>query len=226
MTIYVMLREVCLKHRNNRREIILRVRTQVLSWQRCLFFWSYAARVSQPAPPICGHRPRAGCLNANQAMPVPFRRAALAQGPELVEGQFRLTAPFFRYPQSNHTTCAAGASLRSRVSKTPRARGSTETPCHFSNRGGARWEGSGLISRLRAGSIPAPATSFIGPLDHSGGHSPRKRESTVQSRGGPLFSNRGKVENPGSLISSPIVVRLHVPQPSRVGSRVKIACRL
>ena len=39
MTIYVMLREVCLKHRNNRREIILRVRTQVPSWQRCLFFF-------------------------------------------------------------------------------------------------------------------------------------------------------------------------------------------
>ena len=26
-----------------------------------------------------------------------------------------------------------------------------------------------------------------GPLDHSGGHPPRKRESTVQSRGGPPF---------------------------------------
>jgi len=48
----------------------------------------------------------------------------------------------------------------------------------------------------------------------------------VQSRGGPHFSNRGKVENPGSLISFLIVVRLHVPQPSRVGSRVKIASRL
>ena len=83
MTNYVMLREVCLKHRNNRREIILRVRTQVPSWQRCLFFLSYAARVSQPAPPICGHRPRAGCLNANQAMPV----------------QFRLTAPIFKISQ-------------------------------------------------------------------------------------------------------------------------------
>ncbi len=39
MTIYVMHREVCLKHRKNRREIILRVRTQVPSWQRCLFFF-------------------------------------------------------------------------------------------------------------------------------------------------------------------------------------------
>ena len=34
-----MHREVCLKHRKNRREIFLRVRTQVLSWQRCLFFF-------------------------------------------------------------------------------------------------------------------------------------------------------------------------------------------
>ena len=152
--------------------------------------------------------------------------------------------------------CAAGASLRSGNSKSPRDRGSTGTPCHFIRaqqrecadsiaRGkpqggrvkthgcvrpanlrafcrGARWEGTGLISRKRAGSIPAPATNFHGPLDHSGGHSPRKRESTVQSRGGPLFSNRGKVENPGSLISFLIVVRLHVPQPnSRGGSSLK-----
>ena len=39
MTNHVMHREVCLKHRKNRREIILRVRTQVPSWQRCLFFF-------------------------------------------------------------------------------------------------------------------------------------------------------------------------------------------
>ena len=39
MTSYVMHREVCLKHRKNRREIFLRVRTQVPSWQRCLFFF-------------------------------------------------------------------------------------------------------------------------------------------------------------------------------------------
>ena len=55
MTSYVMHREVCLKHRKNRREIFLRVRTQVPSWQRCLFFLSNAARVrnrSQPAPLI------------------------------------------------------------------------------------------------------------------------------------------------------------------------------
>ena len=56
------------------------------------------------------------------------------------------------------------------------------------NCGEAKWEGSGLISRLRAGSIPAPANHFPGLLDHSGGHPPCKRESTVQSRGGPPFS--------------------------------------
>jgi len=32
---------------------------------------------------------------------------------------------------------------------------------------------------------------FLGPLDHSEGHSPRKRESTVQSRGGPPIPNGG-----------------------------------
>src|SRR4030095_476519 len=80
------------------------------------------AHRSQPAPLIRVHRSRAGCLSANQAMPV----------------QVRLSAPIF------HT---AGASLRSSVSKTLRARGGTETLCHFSNCGGAKWEGSGLISR-------------------------------------------------------------------------------
>ena len=46
----VMHQEVCLKHRNNRREILLRVRTQVPSWQRCLFFLSNAARVHSMYP--------------------------------------------------------------------------------------------------------------------------------------------------------------------------------
>lgn len=75
-----MQREVCLKHRNNRREIILRVRTQIRVGSGVCSFLSYAARASQPAPLICGHRSRAGLLSANQVMPV----------------QFRLTAPIFR----------------------------------------------------------------------------------------------------------------------------------
>ena len=50
----------------------------------------------------------------------------------------------------------------------------------------------------------------------------------MQSRGGPPFQNRGKVENRGSLISFHIVVRLHVPQNSFIWvvRRVKIAHRL
>lgn len=83
MTIYVMHREVCLKHRKNRREIILRVRTQVPSWQRCLFFFVVSGAGVTTRAAFCGHRSREGCLSANQAMPV----------------QVRLTAPIFRYPQ-------------------------------------------------------------------------------------------------------------------------------
>ena len=105
-----MQREVCLKHRNNRHEIILRVRTQIRVGSGVCSFLSYAARASQPAPLICGHRSRAGLLSANQVMPV----------------QLRLTAPI-----SKHVMCAAGASLRSGNSKSPRDRGSTGTPCQF-----------------------------------------------------------------------------------------------
>ena len=122
MTPLVMHREVCLKHRKNRREILQRVRTRVPSWQRCLFFLSYAARASVPAPPICGHRPRAGCLNANQAMPV----------------QFRLTAPFFQHggrqlaQQSLQNLAGSGQpfdALRLLVAlSVPKG---TETPCHL-----------------------------------------------------------------------------------------------
>ena len=80
MTIYVMLREVCLKHRNNRREILLRVRTQVPSWQRCLFFFV-----------VCGAgvTTRAAHLRSSSKSRMPecqsgdagaIRRASLAHG--------------------------------------------------------------------------------------------------------------------------------------------------
>ena len=201
------------------------------------------ARRSQPAPLIRVHRSRAGCLSANQAMPV----------------QVRLSAPF-----SFNT---AGASLRSSVSKTLRARGSTETLCHFSKLRESQVGRQRPHKPSMSGSIPAPATNFPGPLDHSGGHSPRKRERHARKRksykrGALLHSSRsckargtvsrpatnlhfsplpprrstisksarppasrpipilllgGKVENQGSLISSPFVVRLHVPQPPLCG---------
>lgn len=60
---------------------------------------------------LCGHRPRAGRLNAIQGMPV----------------QFRLAAPIFISHIKKNT---AGASLRNGVSKTLWDRGSTGTPCH------------------------------------------------------------------------------------------------
>ena len=106
MAIQVMHREVCLKHRKNRRETLQRVRTQFEFAAVFVLFVVSGAGITVRAA-FCGHRSRAGCLIANQAMPV----------------QFRLTAPIFKN--------TAGASLRSRVSKTLRARGSTETPCHF-----------------------------------------------------------------------------------------------
>src|SRR4029450_9727007 len=90
-----------------------------------------------------------------------------------------------------HTTCAAGASLRSLVSKTMRARGSTETPCHFCKLRGSQVGRQRPHKPFTSGFDSRPRHQFsFGPLDHSGGHSPRKRESTVQSRGGPPFSNR------------------------------------
>lgn len=175
MTIHVMLREVCLKHRKSRREIFLRVRTQVPSWQRCLFFFVVSGAGVTTRAALCGHRPRAGCLNANQAMPV----------------QFRLTAPF----SNTHNT--AGASLRSLVSKTLRARGSTETPCHFFKSRGSQVGRQRPHKPSMSGFNSRPRHQFHGPLDHSEGHSPRKRESTVQSRGGPPFQIAGRLRTRG-----------------------------
>lgn len=71
---------MCHKHRNIRRENVLRVRA-LKSWQRCLFFI-----VDSGAPAciqhqsrrfiFCGHRSKAGYLSANQVMPVQLRLTA------------------------------------------------------------------------------------------------------------------------------------------------------
>lgn len=114
-------REVCLKHRKNRREISCGCALSLVEGGSgvCSFCRYSGAGAHSRSPrrsfAVIVQEPR--CLSAIQAMPV----------------QVRLTAPIFRYPQSNHTTCAAGVSLRSSVSKTLRARGSTGTPCHFSS---------------------------------------------------------------------------------------------
>jgi hypothetical protein len=202
-----MQREVCLKHRNNRREIILRVRTQIRVGSGVCSFLSYAARASQPAPLICGYRSRAGLLSANQVMPVQFRLTAPIfriqphGGRQLAQqslqnsagsGQHRDAVPFSsaRSNESARISIARGKPQGGRVMTHGCARPANRRAfCR-----GARWEGAGLISRKRAGSIPAPATNFQnGPLDHSGGHPPCKRESTVQSRGGPLFQIAGRL---------------------------------
>ena len=131
-------------------------------------FLSYAARVSQPAPLIRGHRPRARFLNAIQGMPV----------------QVRLTAPIFRYPQHGGRQLAQQSLQNSAGSGQHR-----DAVPLFKSRGSQ-------VGRQRphkpsmSGFDSRPRHQSHGPLDHSGGHSPRKRESTVQSRGGPLFSNR------------------------------------
>ena len=107
MTSYVMHREVCLKHRKNRREILLRVRTQVPSWQRCLFFFV-----------VCGAGVKTRAAHS--------RSSFKSRMPECQSGDAG-ASPAERTIFFN----TAGASLRSRVSKTPRARGSTESLCHF-----------------------------------------------------------------------------------------------
>ena len=162
----------------------------------------------QPAPLICGHRPRAGCLNANQAMPV----------------QVRLTAPFFRYPQSI-TQCGGRQLAQQSLQNSAGSGQHRDAVPLFKSRGSQvgrqrphKPSMSGFDSRPRH-QFSWAARSFRRSLaSQAGEHGAKPWRSTI--------SNRGKVENQRSLISSPIVVRLHVPQPSRVGSRVKIASRL
>ena len=76
------------KHRNIRREISCGCDANQ-AWQRCSFF-SVVSGAEFPTKALRhffrGHRPRAGCLSANQGMPV----------------QFRLTAPFFL---KTHNVC-------------------------------------------------------------------------------------------------------------------------
>ena len=137
-----------------------------------------------------------------------YREALTAQ---TQKRQFRLTAPFFQFN-------AAGASLRSRASKTLRVRGSTGTPCHFSFSQQLRSSQvgrhrphkpltSGFDSRLRY-HFSFSGRSIIQEVTCLAHRRARSKAAAVHH-----LSNRGKVENLGSLISSSIVVQLHVPQP-------------
>ena len=135
----------------------------------CSFFVVCGAGTSARVA-ICGHRPRAGCLVANQAMPV----------------QFRLTAPFFQNPIQQH----GGRQLAQQSLQNSAGSGQHRDAVLFLlNRGGARWEGSGLISRLRAGSIPAPANFWAArsfsrsPALQAGEHGAKPWRSTISSSG-------------------------------------------
>lgn len=166
-----MLREVCLKHRKNRREIFLRVRTQVPSWQRCLFFLSYAARVSQPAPLIRGHRPRAK---------IPERHSGDAGASPADRSNFQNPQHGGRQLAQQSLQNSAGSGQHRDAVPLFKSRGSQV---------GRQRPHKPSMSRFDSG----PRYQLHGPLDHSGGHSPRKRESTVQSRGGPLFQIAGRL---------------------------------
>src|SRR5438046_84536 len=77
-----MHREVCLKHRKNRREIFLRVRTQVPSWQRCLFFFVVSgAGVTTRA----AHSARPS-TNPHYSFPPPRRSSFKSRMPECQSG--------------------------------------------------------------------------------------------------------------------------------------------
>ena len=171
-----MHREVCLKHRKNRREILLRVRTQVPSWQRCLFFFvvggaGITARAAQLWSSFKSRMPecQSGDAGASPADRTNFQIPTIEThnvcgGRQLAQqslqnsacsGQHRDAVPLFQ----------------SRGSQVGRQRPHKPSMSGFDSR---------------------PRHQFHGPLDHSGGHPLRKRESTVRSRGGPPFSNIGE----------------------------------
>ena len=179
-----MHREVCLKHRKNRREIFLRVRTQVPSWQRCLFFFvvSGAGVTTRAAHSRSSFKSRMPECQSGDAGASPAERTNF-----LIPTTQRAPACAARSPKP----CGLGAAPRRRATFKLRGRQEARQRPHKPS---------------HAGSIPAPATTFPGPLDHSGGHPPRKRESTVQSRGGPPFQ-----------IGSPTRQPPYSPPPRREG---------
>ena len=103
----VMHREVCLKHRKNRREMNpAGASSSELAAVFVLFVVRGAGVTARAA--FRGHRSRAGCLSANQGMPV----------------QVRLTAPFFRNTQRvrRAPACAAESPKLRGLGAAPRRR--------------------------------------------------------------------------------------------------------
>jgi hypothetical protein len=151
---------VCHKHRKIRRETNpAGVSSRELAAVFVLFLSIGGADARERSAPLsCDHRSRAGSLSASQGMPV----------------QVRLVAPFFvsvhchliarscggRQPaQRSLQNSAAPGQHRNAVRP-----GDECIVIHsVTNCGGARWEGAGLISRKRTGSIPVSATNFPFP---------------------------------------------------------------
>ena len=116
MANHVMRREVCLKHRKNRREISCGCE---LKRELAAVFVLFC-------------RKRRGCAQI-AARAAHSRSSFKSRMPECQSGDAG-ASPAERTIFFN----TAGASLRSRVSKTPRARGGTETLCHFQTAGSPR----------------------------------------------------------------------------------------
>jgi hypothetical protein len=152
-----MHREVCLKHRKNRRETHQRAPTQ---FELAMVFVLFC-------------RQRRGHHGPRRISGSSFK----SRMPERHSGDAGATpadrANFQKSTTETHNT--AGASLRSENSKSSHARGSTGTPCHFSRSRGSQ------VGRQRPHKPPTSGFDH-GPLDHSGGHSPRKRERPARMR--------------------------------------------
>ena len=194
MTIYVMHREVCLKHRKNRREIILRVRTQVPSWQRCLFFFVVSGAGALVAT-------RAAHSRSSSKSKMPERHSGDAGASPADRSNFRNLQHSGRQLAQLGLQNLAGSGQHRDAVPLFKLRGS-----QVGRQRPHKPSMSGFDSRPRY-QFSWAARSFRRSLaSQAGEHGAKPWRSTI--------SNRGKVENQRSLISFSIVVRLHVPQPS------------
>ena len=151
--------------------------------QRCLFFFVIGG----------ADAPRVLCCAAQ------LRSSFKSRMPECQSGDAgAIPADRTNFQHTAGARCAAESPKLCLLGAAPRRR------ANFRMRGGQMGRQrphKPLIERVR---FPPPLNYSTGLLDHSGGRPLCKRESTVQSRGGPPFSK----SNPG------------------VGSRVKTAGRL
>jgi hypothetical protein len=187
------LREVCPKHRNNRREIPAGASFTreaavfvlfVVGGAGCAQFAARAAisrSSSKSRMPGC----QPGDAGAIAAISVMVRRNCAAVSLRSAPADrtiFQITRRAPACAAETRRDSAPSGRSRSRleaVPQPPKLSGPGAAPgrrATFTHRGGARWEGSGLISRQPSGFDSRPRHKISGPLDHSGGHPPRTRE--------------------------------------------------